>query len=287
MKQKQDETLKNLTRKDLLELLLEQNKRIEALSNRLSEVEAELNSRQITIEESGSIAEAALKLNGVFEAAQKACDQYLENVCETGRISQPNRFHTTGPAQARRDINLERKPILNRQPQPAGRVRPAENRTENRIESRIENRAEALPEQRIYTDLLLASPDSGGVSRENRKTSGGTIPRRPRISEEERVRVKRPDLSEILESGGTSAGSIPKRSESRKKSPGFGGWFRDHFGKQKPEQPMQAEEEPVSRIRSGSSYPDNICGVDFTRFPEHIFGEAGGTAYETETKRYR
>ena len=32
------------------------------------------------IENSGSIAEAALKLSGIFEAAQAAADQYLENI---------------------------------------------------------------------------------------------------------------------------------------------------------------------------------------------------------------
>ena len=32
------------------------------------------------VQEAGSIAEAALKLNGVFEAAQDACGQYIENI---------------------------------------------------------------------------------------------------------------------------------------------------------------------------------------------------------------
>ena len=31
-------------------------------------------------EEAGSIAEAALRINRVFEAAQEAADQYLENI---------------------------------------------------------------------------------------------------------------------------------------------------------------------------------------------------------------
>lgn len=36
--------------------------------------------RRIELDEAGSIAMAALKLNGVFEAAQKAADQYLYNL---------------------------------------------------------------------------------------------------------------------------------------------------------------------------------------------------------------
>ena len=39
-----------------------------------------LTDRKIAIEESGSMAEAALRLNGVFEAADQAVRQYLENM---------------------------------------------------------------------------------------------------------------------------------------------------------------------------------------------------------------
>ena len=39
-----------------------------------------LASKEIHIARAGAIAEAALMLNGVFDAAQKAADQYLENV---------------------------------------------------------------------------------------------------------------------------------------------------------------------------------------------------------------
>lgn len=37
-------------------------------------------SRMIELEDAGNIAEAALRLNGIFEAAQKAADQYIENL---------------------------------------------------------------------------------------------------------------------------------------------------------------------------------------------------------------
>lgn len=80
--------LKKLSRQDLLEMLIAEEKRIEALEKELAEVKAELADRKIKINHSGSIAEAALKLNGLFEAAQAAADQYLENVklqTETGR----------------------------------------------------------------------------------------------------------------------------------------------------------------------------------------------------------
>lgn len=75
-----EKQLKKLTRAELLELLIEQTKKNTALEKELAECKAELESREIKIENSGSIAEAALQLNGLFETAQTAADQYLENI---------------------------------------------------------------------------------------------------------------------------------------------------------------------------------------------------------------
>ena len=75
-----EKELRHLKRVELLELLVEQSKQVEELEARLQEAEEKLKNREILIETTGSIAEAALKLNGVFEAAQAAADQYLENI---------------------------------------------------------------------------------------------------------------------------------------------------------------------------------------------------------------
>jgi hypothetical protein len=72
--------LRRLSRSQLLELLLRQTKRVEELEAALAQAEKKLRERRIAELEAGSIAEAALKLSGVFEAAQAAADQYLENV---------------------------------------------------------------------------------------------------------------------------------------------------------------------------------------------------------------
>lgn len=73
--------LRKLSKMDLLELLVEQSRENLALKERLAKAEEELAQRRMTLAESGSIAEAALKLSGVFEAAQRAIDLYREN-CE-------------------------------------------------------------------------------------------------------------------------------------------------------------------------------------------------------------
>ncbi len=44
------------------------------------QIEEMKRSRAIELNEAGSIAEAAIRINGVFEAAQKAAEQYLMNV---------------------------------------------------------------------------------------------------------------------------------------------------------------------------------------------------------------
>lgn len=74
-----DKELRKLGRPALLALLLEQAKEYEELEKRLEAAEEALKSRQIQLDTCGSIAEAALKLNGVFEAAQKAAAQYEQN----------------------------------------------------------------------------------------------------------------------------------------------------------------------------------------------------------------
>lgn len=61
-------------------MLIAQMQENKALQARLDAAERELESRRICIESTGSLAEAALALNGVFQAADAASQQYLENI---------------------------------------------------------------------------------------------------------------------------------------------------------------------------------------------------------------
>jgi len=72
--------LRKLSRQQLLELLLKQSRELDKVRAQLEEAQNALKDRQIRIRESGSIAEAALELSGIFEAAQQAADDYLYNV---------------------------------------------------------------------------------------------------------------------------------------------------------------------------------------------------------------
>lgn len=75
-----DKELKRLRRADLLEMMVAQSRQIDELTKQLEEANRKLESRQIILDRAGSIAEASMQLNGVFEAAQKAADDYLENI---------------------------------------------------------------------------------------------------------------------------------------------------------------------------------------------------------------
>lgn len=72
--------LKKLSRKDLLEIMIRQGRELQVLQGKYDNAKAALADRQIKIDKVGSIAEASLQLNGVFEAAQEACAQYMENI---------------------------------------------------------------------------------------------------------------------------------------------------------------------------------------------------------------
>lgn len=73
-----DKELRKLNRYQLLELLIVQTDRANKLKAKLDAAEQQLRDREIRMESCGSIAEAALQLGGVFEAAQKAADLYID-----------------------------------------------------------------------------------------------------------------------------------------------------------------------------------------------------------------
>lgn len=75
-----DKELRKLSRSELLEMLLIQSREVERLKSELEIANQKLEDRKIVLSESGSIAEAALKLNQIFEVAQNAADQYLESI---------------------------------------------------------------------------------------------------------------------------------------------------------------------------------------------------------------
>lgn len=75
-----DRELRKLSRAELLELLIAQMKENDGLRRKLDAAGEQIRNRELKLEEAGSIAEAALQLNGVFEAADAAVSQYVANI---------------------------------------------------------------------------------------------------------------------------------------------------------------------------------------------------------------
>ena len=75
-----DNDLKYLSRAELLELLIAQMEENQKLQAELNDAKKQLEDRHIILKKAGSIAEAALELNQIFEAADRAAKQYVESV---------------------------------------------------------------------------------------------------------------------------------------------------------------------------------------------------------------
>lgn len=75
-----DKELRKLGRVALLEMLVDMGKKNEALEQENESLKKLQEDKRIQIQNAGSIANAALELNKVFESVQAAADQYLFNV---------------------------------------------------------------------------------------------------------------------------------------------------------------------------------------------------------------
>ena len=75
-----DRELRRMRRAELIEIIYALKQSEDQLKEENAALTAQLQDRQIHIENAGSIAQAALELNRVFEAAQAAADDYLHSV---------------------------------------------------------------------------------------------------------------------------------------------------------------------------------------------------------------
>ena len=75
-----EKELRRLGRGDLLNLLLDESLENQRLREQLLSAQNALADKKLCIDRAGSIAEASLQLNGVFKAAEEACQQYTENI---------------------------------------------------------------------------------------------------------------------------------------------------------------------------------------------------------------
>ena len=73
-----DKELRRLGRPELIEIIYQLEKSQEESRQEIDRLQARLQDRTLRLSEAGSIAQAALQVNGVMEAAQAAADQYVQ-----------------------------------------------------------------------------------------------------------------------------------------------------------------------------------------------------------------
>lgn len=72
--------LKYLSRAELIDIIYQYQCKYQEQAETIEKLTAQLEDKKTRIQNAGSIAEAALALNHVFDAAQQAADQYLQEV---------------------------------------------------------------------------------------------------------------------------------------------------------------------------------------------------------------
>lgn len=98
-----DQELKKLSRAELLEMLVEQSALCDSLQKKLNQALKALQSRRLVLDQVGSLAEASMKLSGVFEAADRAAQLYLENLQRMDREVEALRAEKLACAQQEAD----------------------------------------------------------------------------------------------------------------------------------------------------------------------------------------
>ena len=77
-----EKELRKISRKELLELLLEQANRIIDLEKELANAKAKLEDKRIMLNEAGNLAEASIKITDLFQKTMETCKIYSDNIEE-------------------------------------------------------------------------------------------------------------------------------------------------------------------------------------------------------------
>ena len=105
-----DRELRRMSRTELVEIIFALKQSEDQLKAENDALKAQLADRQIRIENAGSIAQAALELNRVFEAAQAAADEYLASVRTSS--PKPDAISDALREQARADAEAEVREMM-------------------------------------------------------------------------------------------------------------------------------------------------------------------------------
>ena len=75
-----DKEFKRLSRAQLIDVIYQFQLQVDKLTEQNQELERKLADKRLRLSNAGSIAEAALDINDCFQNAQKAAEQYLDEI---------------------------------------------------------------------------------------------------------------------------------------------------------------------------------------------------------------
>lgn len=146
-----DRELRHMRRTELVEIILALKQSEDRLRAENAALSAQLQERQIHIENAGSIAQAALELNKVFEAAQAAADEYVASVLaankNTDAAASALRAQAEAAARKRAQAEADCKAMLARTQQEIQQRRAAFDRRASELLDGYHS-TEFLPEER-------------------------------------------------------------------------------------------------------------------------------------------
>lgn len=147
---------KKLSRGDLLELLIEQTEENQRLTQKITRLEEALAQRLLVMEQSGSIAEAALAVTDVFEQAQDAADRYLLSIRKKEEeadslVSQARQKAQAILEQTEKECEQYKKEVLDRCAQ-------LERETESKCEKLLRDAEQKARECPVNISLDFSNP---------------------------------------------------------------------------------------------------------------------------------
>ncbi len=156
-----DKSLSKYSRTELLDLLYNQQKKIEELEAENEDLKKKLEDKKIRIDGVGSIAEASLALTDIFKQAQEAADLYLENVKSVA--SNGERVNAipvkTNPQPVKQVVNAVPANNVRPQVQPKQQIQPQQKpQVQQRPQPRPQVQPQALKPQAVQRQPQVQQP---------------------------------------------------------------------------------------------------------------------------------
>ena len=113
-----DKEFKRLTRAQLIDIIYQLQVRVDELTEQKKSLERALEDKRLRIDNAGNIAHAALEINDCFGSAQKAAEQYLNEIriLHAEAETECQRLLTDARTEAAQIIEKAKEEILSQYP---------------------------------------------------------------------------------------------------------------------------------------------------------------------------